>query len=331
LEIPSLPVTVVLKQWGVNAAETSYERSTPATSLQCNVPPGAEGIRGLISTTRLEADQSWSSRPKTAAPGDAVTRTVVLSAEDVSGMAFPPMQHPEIEGVSLYPGQPSVSDETNRGDLRGRREESVTYVFEQPGEVALPAITLSWWDVANRKLRRIELPGLELTIEGELAPEPVVEAETVEPEVAQNRWLLAVEITILIVFGLWLGLRLGRWYQGRRAAWLESEEAAFRDVKRALRTRDAGSISASGMRWLDRLDPGTRPARLDEFLSRHGDEATREAAAELARDLATGDRVQTASELGLGLKRARRHHRRSRRAHQQAAGVLPELNRPLGS
>ena len=229
----------------------------------------------------------------------------------------------------LYPGQPSVSDESNRGALRGRREESVTYVFEQPGEVALSAITLTWGDVANRRLRRIELPGLELTVEGELAPEPAVEAEAVVEVQPSNRLLLVVEFAVLIVLGLWLGMQLGRWHQARRKTWLASEESAFRDLTKALRTRDSGKISAAVMRWLDRLDPGTRPARLDEFLARHGDEATRQAAAELARGLATGDRVEAAPVLGSGLKKARRHFQKSRRAQRKAAGALPELNRPL--
>jgi hypothetical protein len=85
------------------------------------------------------------------------------------------------------------------------------------------------------------------------------------------------------------------------------------------------------MRWLDRLETGSRPARLDEFLKGHGDEATRSAAAELARDLASGEPFIAAPAMMRGLKKARRHHRKSRRAQRLAAGVLPELNRPLRS
>jgi len=328
LEIPPLPVAVVVKQWGVNAPETPRELTTPSVSLMCKVPPGAEGIRGLISTTTLTADQSWSSRPDTAATGDAITRTVTLSAVDVSAMAFPPMRHPEIEGVGIYPGEPSVTDTTDRGSLRGERQEAVTYVLEQPGEIALPAIVLSWWDIDDRGLRRIELPGFELTVEGELAPEPIVEPEIAPAEKPRDRALLAVAVVVLAIVGLWLGIRLGRWFQARRHAWLESEEAAFRSVNKALRGRDPRTISAAVMRWLDRLDTGTRPARLDLFLQDHGDEATRSAAAALARCLATGERFTEARTFGHGVKKARKLFRQSRRHEQRAAGVLPELNGP---
>jgi len=328
LEIPPLPVTAVIKQWGVNAAETPYELRAPATSLICKVPPGAEGIRGLISTTRLDATQSWSSRPAAAAPGDAITRTIVLRADDVSAMAFPPMQHPEIEGVAIYPGQPSVNDTTDRGSLRGRREESVTYVFERPGEIALPEMVLTWWDVDNQRLRRIELTGLELVVEGDPEPEPAAVTEVTIEEPPRDLLPLIASAAMLAVLGLWLGLRLGRWYQGWRRARLESEEFTYRQVNIAMRSRNPQTISASIMRWLDRLDPGIRPARLDLFLRDHGDNSTRAAAAVLADALATGERFSESQTLARGLKKSRKHYRQARQSEQKAAGVLPELNRP---
>jgi hypothetical protein len=328
IEIPPLPVTAVLKQWGVNAAETPYKLTTPATPLICKVPPGAEGIRGLISTTHLDAEQTWSSRPETAAPGDAITRTITMSADDVSAMAFPPMQHSEIEGVAVYPGQPSVNDETNRGDLRGRREESVTYVFEEPGDIALPEIVLSWWDIQNQRLRRIELPGLEIAVEGEITPEPAVEPEVAAVEQQRDLVPLIASAVVLIVVGLWLGIRLGRWYQTWRRSYLESEVYAYRHLNRALRSRDPKAISASIMRWLDRLDPGTRPARLDLFLEDHGGETTQAAAATLSQSLASGEPFAEARALARGLKKARNHLLRSRHAVRQAERILPELNGP---
>ena len=332
LEIPPIPVTVSVKQWGVNAAETPHEMSTPSASLECRVPPGAEGIQGLISTNRLEADQSWSSSPDTSATGDAITRNVSLSAEDVSGMAFPPMLHPEIEGVGIYPGEPSVTDTSERGSLRGEREESVTYVLEQPGQIVLPSIVLSWWDIDDRVLRRIELPGLDLTVEGEPTPEPIVEPEVAPPQKSRDPVLLAAMAAVLIALGLWLGLRIGSWFQAWRSAWLESEQYAFTGVKRALRSRDPRKISGAVMHWLDRLDTGTRPARLDFFLDAYGDEETRTAAFALSRGLATGERFSEARVLARGLGKARRHFHRALHARQAAADVLPELNgRPPSS
>ena len=327
LEIPAMPVTVSIKQWGATPPETLHELENPSTVLVCETPPGAEGIRGLISTTRLEAAQQWSSRPDTLAPGDALTRTVTLSAVDVSAMAFPPMQHPEIEGVATYPGQPSVADETDRGSLRGQREESVTYVFEKPGEVVLPTIVLSWWNIRAERLERIELPGLEIEVVGEVEAE-AADAEALSEPPSRQRDLTRTILLIVPIaaFGLWssawLVRRLRSWWAARR----ESEPAHFRRVQAAIRGGDPRVITAAVMRWLDRLDPGARPARLDLFLRRHGDDATRSAAASLARSLATGESLSDRGAFARGLTKTRRRFLRSRRHRQHAAGVLPELN-----
>ncbi len=326
VEIPSLPATVTVKRWGATPPEITRDVTIPATSMICKLPPGAEGIRDLISTTQLQADQQWSSEPTIVDLGDAVTRTVTLSAVDVSGMAFPPMRHPEIEGVGIYPGEPSVSDTTDRGSLRCERVESVTYVLEEPGEVSLPAIVLSWWDIDDRILRRIELPGLELTVEGELAPEPVVESDVVPTKKPGDFAPLVAAAVVLVGLILWLGPRLVRGFRGWWIAWQESEPVVFRKVLSAMRGGDAGTISAAVMRWLDRFDPGARPARLDLFLRDHGDEETRAAAATLARCLATSDPFTDRRAMGRGLKAARRHLLRSRLNQQKATGVLPELN-----
>ena len=327
LEIPGLPVTVTVKQWGATPPETHHEAVTPTTALICKVPPGAEGIRGLISTTRLEADQNWSVKPETVAPGDALTRTVRLSAEDVSGMAFPPTQHPEIDGVGLYPGQPSVADETNRGSLRGRREESVTYVFDEPGTVVLPDIVLTWWDIGVGRLKRIELPGMKIEIIGVTpAEEPAVEVPQEPSDQPRDLARTVILIVPIAAFGLWLGVWMYRrtrlWWEARK----NSEPAHFRRVRSTLAGGDPGAASAAIMRWLDRLDPGARPARLDLLLQDHGDEATRDAAVSLARCIATGERFSDRGKLAGGLKKARRRVLRTRRTARKTRGVLPELN-----
>lgn len=327
LEIPAMPVTVSIKQWGATPPEALHELETPPAELVCSTPPGAEGIGGLISTSRLEAAQQWSSRPDTLAPGDALTRTVTLSAVDVSAMAFPPLQHPEIEGVATYSGQPSVADETDRGSLRGQREESVTYVFEKPGEVVLPTIVLPWWNIEAERLERSELPGLEIRVVGEVAPvEDDTEALPVEVEERPDLLRTVLLAIPILGFAIWLGLRLWKRVSAWRAERRESEPVSFRRVRTSIRGGDSREIYAAIMAWLNRLETGSKPARFDLFLSRHGDEATRSAAASLARSLATGESLSDRGAFARGLKKARRSSLRARRHRQHGAEVLPKLN-----
>jgi hypothetical protein len=326
LDIPGVPVAVTVKQWGASASEIRHEVVMPPITLICTAPPGAEGIRGLVSTTDLEASQAWSSEPDTVSPGDALTRTVELSAEDVPGMLLPPMQHPEVPGLRAYPGEPSVDNETARGSLRGSRVETVTYLFEHPGEVELPGVVYTWWDVDDEVLRTAELPGLSLRVEGEIGPPPAADEEVPAESPPRARYQVWLGLTIALA----LGLVLARALVGRARRWLrsraESEAASFRRVKRTLRTGDPGKSYAAILQWLDRLDSGTRPARLDLWLNEHGDAEAREAVADLGRSLAAARALESGRALIQGLARARRRCLRLRRLETRVAKVLPELN-----
>jgi hypothetical protein len=242
-------------------------------------------------------------------------------------MAFPPVRHPKIDGVAVYPGQPSVDDTTNRGELRGRREESVTYVFESPGPVALPDVLVNWWNPTTARLERVELPGLELEVIGEVAP---VEAdpETAPAAVEDRPDHLRTLLMAILILGLavWLAGWLWRRSSVWRAARRESEPVFFRRVRASVRAGDPRAINGAIMAWLDRLEPGPRPARLDEFLQRHGDDASREAAAGLAKALGEGEELIHKEDLGRGLAGARRRLLSARRRRDTADGVLPELN-----
>lgn len=330
VEVPPIPVTVAVKQWGAGAKEAAHEMLTPATSFRCRVPPGAEGIRGLISTTRLTADQNWSSVPDTVAVGEAVTRSVNLGADDVSAMAFPPMQHPEQEGLGVYPGQPSVNDITDRGGLRGERVETVTYVFETPGQIKLPDIVLPWWDVATERLNRIELDGLELVVVGEPDTVSVMATVSTEPSGPTVDRRTVAGVIALGLLAVILGRRLYGHLQRRLHDRRESEAFYFKQIAPSFRAGDSVRTMGAIMCWLDRLDPDFRPARLDEFLQKYGDEESREAALALGRSIGSEGRFGEASVLVRGLRRSRKRWRQARRHREQVADLLPELNRPRG-
>jgi hypothetical protein len=325
----ALPVEVTLKAWVFNAQDTVQQGEIPAATFMCKVPPGAEGIRELISTTRLTARQTWQPETDEADVGDAITRTIVLQAVDVSGMAFAPMQHPAIEGLGIYPGEPTVEDASDRGSLTGKRIETVTYIFERPGNIEIPGVTLTWWDVGARELKRIELSGRAVQVLGSAAEESDGGAATgSRRERSPLPWSTMVAAIVAVIVGVWFRGRVpARWAAWRKAR-RESEAAYFRDVMRSIRSGDPKAVLRATMRWLDRLDPAPGPARLDFFLRQYGDASVQEAAAHLAGSLSSGGEDRNSSTLSRGLADARSHWRRRRGRERKATSVLPELNAP---
>lgn len=323
--IPPVPVDVEVRTWGAGAGTELRRMSLPGVEFTARTPPGASGIRGLVSTTSLTANQTWA--PETDSPeiGDAITRTVTLRAEDVSGMAFAPLRYNEIAGLGTYPGGPEVEDNYSRGALTGTRVETVTYVFERPGEVEIPDFELSWWDVGSSELKRIDLPGLSVEVVGTLIPDPEMPADATRTR--DRPWLLILVLAAAIAVGVaFFGRRISRWVASWRKARQESEAHYFRQVMRSARSGNRNELLRDTMCWLDRINDGPRPARLDEFLQKFGDAETQSAASDLLDISGARQDKRLIRTFASGLVSARKHWSRAQQVGSRIAGVLPELN-----
>jgi hypothetical protein len=300
--------------------------SLPTVEFAVRMPPGAQGIRGLISTTDLRATQTWDPEPDELTVGDAIKRTITLHAADVSGMAFTPMRYGKIENLGIYPGEPTVDDNFDRGDLSGSRVETVTYIFEHPGQVEIPGITLSWWNVQSSKLQRIELPGI--SVEVIAGAEAESEAAAAIPQRLNMRLigslLFAVVLLAVLAFrfgGKWRE-RIEAWQRARR----ENEASYFKQVMRSVRSGDQELVLRDTMRWLDRINSESTPARLDQFLQQYGDTQVQVVASQLMSALS---RQADSSELTVfarGLAAARVRWQKAGRVRRKADSLLPALN-----
>jgi hypothetical protein len=309
-----VPVDVEIKTWGAGGGTRTEHLSLPGIEFVALTPPGAEGLRGLISSSQFTANQTWDPEIESPAVGDAITRRISLRAEDVSGMAFVPMQYSEIEGLGIYPSEPTVEDKFARGDLTGKRVETVTYVFEHEGDVEIPAVDLAWWDVNAEELKHIELPGLSLVVRGGLVVEPGAE----EQPYPRFSWLalfaVATAVAALLVFG---GRLLDRWSKWRKAR-RESENMYFRRVRRSARSGNQKALLRYTMRWLDRINEDSRPARLDQFLMQYGGSQSQASTLDL-------DRSGIAAFLE-ELATARKRWQVAQQRSEQVTRLLPELN-----
>jgi hypothetical protein len=324
--VPPMPVDVEIKTWGTGGGFRLVRKLLPLVEFVTRTPPGAEGLSGLISTTDLTAKQNWDQEMESPMVGDAIKRTISLRAKDVSGMAFSPMVHGKIENLGIYPGEPAVEDKFARGDLTGTRVETVTYVFEHAGDFEIPDVALPWWDVEARELKAVVLPGLSLQVTGN----PVTESETLlQPEHQQSTRLLwsgLLVIVVAVVAVVRFRDRLGgRWTAWRRAR-SEKETMYFRRVRQSGRSGNQNAVLRETMRWLDRINDKSHPARLDHFLQQYGDVSSQETAIHLI-DSCVSDRNQS-EILALinSLAVARKRWKKEQRAKGRVIGLLPALN-----
>src|SRR5262249_43024653 len=124
--------------------------STAPVSIVAKLPPGAEGLATIITTSQLTVRETWQPEPgdESAKPGDAFTRTITVEARDVPGMVLPALNLPAQEELRVYRKSPMVTDQTNRGELSGSRVETLTYICESAGTYELPGLSWAWWNPA---------------------------------------------------------------------------------------------------------------------------------------------------------------------------------------
>jgi hypothetical protein len=304
-----------------------YRLTAPALQVEARVPPGAENLPGLIAARELHVDQTWHPQPHKARVGDAFTRTVTLTAPDVPGMVFPPLPLAKVEGLAVYAKPPLVQDQVERGDLTGKRVETVTYICEHPGQFTLPALVIPWWDLKNQQLMRATLPAVTLEVE----PGPVQGNDATAPaeEAPGRSWLWWNLGTVLLLAAAMAVL----WHRRRAllAAWerrhmqrQESEAGLFAQLLDACHANDAKAAYNALLRWLDARRRGPDTATIEAFLVSHPDTDLQRQVEMLQESVLGREAHWDGVALADGLRKARRYDQR-RRSHTEEAR-LPDLN-----
>jgi len=322
LEIPPLEVIAGGEVDGRPTGPVSL--ATTALAIDVEAVPGAGTGVVLPATPRLTVEESFDPQPGQLRMGDAVTRTVRLEAERSLGLMLPDLAFAGPDGVAVYPDPPRIEDDANRGRYRGRRVESVTYVFERPGRKQLPELRVPWWNSEAERLEEAVLPARQVTVIPSLAQ--VVELG-VELARTQGPFWIAAALLLWTVRTpsqrvLAAARRIAHEAQRRSQ---EGEAHAFRAFRRACRRGDADAMVSCFWRWRDRIDR-TAPPRFEVLRDAAGHENAildRFARARYGRDA-------KATPTPRQVERAVRKLRRRLLAGRPSMPRIPRLN-PGGS
>ncbi len=235
------------------AADSGIEpMQTEPVRIEATMPEGAETLSALVSTPALTVKEKWSPDVVDCKVGDAITRTITMTAESVLGMGFPPLTFQKVEGLGLYPQNPTVDDYIHRGDFTGTRIESATYICEGIGKYALPAIRIPWFDLSAKELKTVELDGRVIKV----AANPQLEGGAPARGAARRGLLLipllAIGLVALAAATAWrFRSRLKHACEAARRRHQESEPVCFQRFLRAARSGSLAATLNSLLLWLD--------------------------------------------------------------------------------
>jgi hypothetical protein len=148
--------------------------SLPRVSFEAFIPDAAADLNPFLAASQLTLEQSVQRSSDRLKVGDSITRTVTIQAAETPAMLLPPVTFPAVEGLAVYPAQPSLQDKTEgRTDaLTATRADSATYILQRPGDYLLPAIDVRWWNAGEGRVETAHVDAVTMQV----APNPAVQS-----------------------------------------------------------------------------------------------------------------------------------------------------------
>jgi hypothetical protein len=284
--IPSITVPVsYARQDGKSSA--SSEPASPELQFTAMQPPAAPGKGHLLTTDRFEMEQSFDRKLDDLKVGDAITRTVHMTAENTAAMMLPELTFETPEGIRCYTGDSKILDKTDRGMITAERTEIVTYQLTRAGSYQLPEIRVDWWAPRIKKINTDRLAPVDLKVADDPGRSPEVFSSSaggfsqvssssgvLDSDTIRN-WglmILGAGLFFLAAWRLWFRNRMRLWnkLETRRKNRAEAETTFFKRFRKASLSNDARASLRELMFWLDRINTGSDVPRLSHFAKSSG-------------------------------------------------------------
>lgn len=262
---------------GYTGPASEVNAKTPSLDLQIRRPPGASADAFVITTESMDVSEIWKPEPRASSVGAVFKRTIRQRADQMTGMALAPAPQVVPDGVRVYPGVASTHDNLVRGAFVGEREETLTYLLQEPGKIELPALTYVWWNPKTETLQSKTLPSVVVEVAAASVP---LETKGAGESHRLRWWLMAAGLLLLAGLIGWQHRRVASWAARIWMALNPPQRTAARRFLHACRQDDAEAAEHAWTAWRStqpgdvELDPKLRHALIGMQRHRYGCPAT---------------------------------------------------------
>ena len=155
-------------------------RSTQPKVINVMVKPAHIAADQWMPSSQVQLNQQWSSNLDQLVVGEPVTRTITISAKGLTGAQIQPLSLEPSSDYKVYPDQAQLDEQVAVDGVTGIRRESFALVPNRQGEIALPEITLRWWDTVNQRMQTATLDAIRLDV----GPAPANSANSIDSTLA---------------------------------------------------------------------------------------------------------------------------------------------------
>lgn len=247
---------------------------TKAKSYTITVNAKPADYQGIwLPTDKLLLTQKWtdaqgntiSGESYKTQVGESITREVNLQVSGLTQDQLPNIKVNYPTSLSIYDEKPQFTTLEN-GDVVMTVKQVL--IPRQSGDIALPEISIDWWNTVNKQQQASKIPGLTLNVTPNdtplvATPTPVQSATKVETITVKDAgfwpYLTALFATLWMITGMF-AWRLKHSLAAKQTTnYATSISSEYQAVKNALSGFDAGNIdgitiTATVKAWLDSVE-----------------------------------------------------------------------------
>ena len=253
-----------------DSAMRYIHRRSNAFTLALRPLPAGFNDDSWLPARQLELKLEWDPLTSSPRPGDSLGVTLTLRALGLPAETLPTdLLVQENSQFKIYADQESrttrVEGSAGAEQLVGLLQQRYAIIFDEVGQVTLPAINLPWWDVEQDSPRLARLESTTWTV---IAAESIIENQAAQysaeySQASMNRGLIATRFygywpwlvpgSIAIIIAILLAAPLAENPLRKRLLnelRLSREKHRCRqNLQRACRTNDAGRARTELIKW----------------------------------------------------------------------------------
>ena len=148
-----------------------------AVDFTVKAAPSDINLQDWLPASEVQLIEQWSDDIQNIRAGEPVTRTIIISAEGLTGVQLPDLNFAEIDGMKQYPDKPIIENRQADSGITGLKQVKVALIPGSAGSYTLPELSLPWWNTRTNKKELAILPQQTITVTGS-AITPVTPALT---------------------------------------------------------------------------------------------------------------------------------------------------------
>lgn len=245
---------------------------------------GETGAKAGFAARDVTVEQTFDRDPASLKVGDALVRSIAVTAQDTQAIMIPPVQAGTASGLTQYMKTPRIEDGVAIGrETASRRTETLVYTAAAEGRFTISAVEYAWFDADKGEMASSQLPATEVLVAAAAASTGIApdlpSQNAAGPFEQRRRVMLGIGLFLAVLAAAWAARRfpsvVARHFAAVRSNIRTSRRFRLRRLRRLVLSASLREVYAALHEW----------SRAEGFRTLHGWAETNDAdlAAEVRR------------------------------------------------